>query len=121
MFPPRRLSTQEWLREFFCGAHGLITGGAAYRLTVDAPVYTYQTITATTDLDRSVRIERRVAMFSVAKQAQSPAATADRNRSGTPTPTIPDVLFGSIPGSSERCPWTSARYHPKSTLRECIP
>jgi len=41
-------------------------------------------------------------MFSVAKQAQSPAATADRNRSCTPTPTIPDVLFGSIPGSSER-------------------
>jgi hypothetical protein len=96
------------LREFLRGAHGLITGGAAYRLTVDAPanlhapIYVYQIITATTDLDRSVRIERRVAMFSVAKQAQSPAATADRNRSCTPTPTISDVLFVSIPASSER-------------------
>jgi hypothetical protein len=108
MLPPRWLPTQEWLREFFCGAHGLITGGAAYRLTVDAaanhtrPVYVYQTKTATTDLDRSVSIERRVAMFSVAKQAQSPAATADRNRSCTPTPTISDVLFVSITASLER-------------------
>jgi hypothetical protein len=108
MFPPRWLSTQEWLREFFCGAHGPITGGAAYRLTVDArqifmhPVYVYQTKTATTGLDRSVPIERRVAMFSVAKQAQSPAATADRNRSCTPTPTISDVLLVSIPASLER-------------------
>jgi hypothetical protein len=106
MFPPRSLSTPEWLREFFCGAHGLITGGAAYRLAVDArqifthPVYIYQTKTATTDLDRSVPIERRVAMFSVAKQAQSPAATADRNRSCTPT--ISDVLFVSIPATLER-------------------
>jgi hypothetical protein len=40
-------------------------------------------------------------MFSVAKQAQSPAATADRNRSCTPT-TISDVLFVSIPASLER-------------------
>jgi hypothetical protein len=108
MFPPSSLSTQEWLRELFCGAHGLITGGAAYRLTVDAPasftrpVYLYQTKTATTDLDRSVPIERRVAMFSVAKQAQSPAATADRDRSCTPTPTISDVLFVSIPAGLER-------------------
>jgi hypothetical protein len=107
MFPPRWLSTQEWLREFFCGAQGLITGGAAYRLTVDAPaitrpVYLYQTKTATTDLDRSVPIERRVAMFSVAKQAQSPAATADRNRSCTPTPMISDVLVVSIPASLGR-------------------
>jgi hypothetical protein len=108
MFPPRWLSTQEWLREFFCGAQGLITGGAAYRLTVDArqmftrPVYVYQTKAPTTDLDRSVPIERRVAMFSVAKQAQSPATTVDRNRSCTPTPTISDVLFVSIPASLER-------------------
>jgi hypothetical protein len=41
-------------------------------------------------------------MFSVAKQAQSPAAAADRNRSCTPTPTISDMLFVSIPASSER-------------------
>jgi hypothetical protein len=34
-------------------------------------------------------------MFSVAKQAQSPAATADRNRSCT-------VLFVSIPAGLER-------------------
>jgi hypothetical protein len=66
------------------------------------PSYVYQTITATTDLDRSVPIERRVAMFSVAKQAQSPAATADRDRSCTPTPTISDVLFVSIPAGLER-------------------
>gem|GEM_PF-4988622 len=39
-------------------------------------------------------------MFSVAKQAQSPAATADRNRSCTPT--ISDVLFVSIPATLER-------------------
>src|ERR1700744_3985189 len=108
MFPPRWLSTQEWSREFLCGAHGLITGGAAYRLTVDAPanpprpIYLNQTITATTDLDRSIPIGRRVAMFSVAKPAQSPAATADRDRSCTPTPTIPDVFFVSIPALLER-------------------
>jgi len=41
-------------------------------------------------------------MFSVAKQAQSPAAAADRNRSCTPPPTISDMLFVSIPASSER-------------------
>jgi len=41
-------------------------------------------------------------MFSVAEQAQSPVATADRNRSCTPTPTISDVLSVSVPASSER-------------------
>jgi hypothetical protein len=41
-------------------------------------------------------------MFSVAKQAQSPAATADRNRSCIPTPTISDVAFVSIAASLER-------------------
>jgi hypothetical protein len=41
-------------------------------------------------------------MFSVAKQAQSPAATADRNRSCTPAPTISDVLLVSIPAILER-------------------
>jgi hypothetical protein len=66
------------------------------------PVCLYQTKTATTDLDRSVLIERRVAMFSVAKQAQPPAATADRNRSCTPAPTISDVLLVSIPAILER-------------------
>ena len=39
-------------------------------------------------------------MFSVAEQAQSPAATADRNRSCTPM--ISDVAFVSIPVSLER-------------------
>jgi hypothetical protein len=64
------------------------------------PSYLNQTITATTDLDRSIPIGRRVAMFSVAKPAQSPAATADRDRSCTPT--IPDVFFVSIPAGLER-------------------
>ena len=41
-------------------------------------------------------------MFSVAKPAQSPAATADRDRSCTPTPTIPDIFFVSIPAGLER-------------------
>lgn len=39
-------------------------------------------------------------MFSVAKQAQSPAATADRNRSCTSP--IPGTLHISIPASWER-------------------
>jgi hypothetical protein len=66
------------------------------------PIYFYQTITPATDLDRSVPIERRIAMFSVAKQAQSPAAAADRDRSCTSTPTISDEGFVSIPASLER-------------------
>src|SRR6185437_5391647 len=86
-------TTQEWMRRRFCGAHGLITGGAADRRTVDAPAnlratpahIEHQTKPASVDLDRPAFIERRVAMFSVAKQAQSPAATADRNRSCTST------------------------------------